>query len=92
MSIESGMLVTCLMQCAMSVSLLLLLTARISRSVHVSPRDTLAVITLCEILGYVDITCVMSVLSLLCHSLYLMIFGAEDSKQHLDYMRFVACI
>ena len=51
------------MQCAMSVSvsLLLLLTACISRSVHVSPRGIWAVITLRETLGYVDITCVMYV-------------------------------
>ena len=61
MSIESGMLVTCSMQCALSVSFLLLLTACVSRSVHVSPRGTWAVITLCETLGYVDITCVMYV-------------------------------
>ena len=31
-------------------------------------------------------------LSLLCHSLYLMIFGAEDRKQLRDSMRFVVCI
>ena len=49
------------MQCAMSVSLLLLLTACVSRSVYISPRGTWTVITLCESLGYVDITCVMSV-------------------------------
>ena len=49
------------MQCAMSVSLLLLLTACVSRSVHISPRGTWAVITRHENLGYVDITCVMSV-------------------------------
>ena len=61
MSIESGMLVTYCMQYAISVSLLLRLTACISRSVHVSPRGTWAVITLRETLGYVDITCVMSV-------------------------------
>ena len=45
----------------MSVSLLLLRTACVSRSVHVSPRGTWAVITLRKTLGYVDITCVMSV-------------------------------
>ena len=61
MSIEYGMLVTCLMQCAMSMSLRLLLTARVFRSVHISPRGTWAVITLRESLGYVNITCVMSV-------------------------------
>ena len=49
------------MQCAMSVSLLLLLTACVSSSVYVSPRGIWAVITLRETLGYVDITCVMSV-------------------------------
>ena len=49
------------MQCVMSVSLLLLLTACVSRSVHVSPHGIWAVITLRKPLGYVDITCVMSV-------------------------------
>ena len=39
----------------MAVSLLLLFT------VHVSPRDTWANIILRETLGYIDITCVMSV-------------------------------
>ena len=43
------------MQCAMSVSLLLLLTACVSRSIHVSLRGTWGVITLPETLGYVDI-------------------------------------
>ena len=43
------------------MSLLLLLTTCLSRSVHVSPRGTWAIITLRETLGYVDITCVMSV-------------------------------
>ena len=47
------------MQCAMSVSLLL--TACVSRSVDISPHGTWAVITLRESLGYVDITCVESV-------------------------------
>ena len=45
----------------MSVALLLLLTVCVSRSVHVSSRGIWAVITLCETLCYVDITCVMSV-------------------------------
>ena len=49
------------MQRAMYVSLLLLLTACVSRSVHVSPRCVWAVKTLRETLCYVDITCVMSV-------------------------------
>ena len=49
------------MQCAMSVSVLLLLTACVSRSVHVSPCGTWPVITLRETLGYADVTCVMSV-------------------------------
>ena len=49
------------MQCAMSVSFLLLLTACVSRSVHVSPRGIWAVITLRVTLCYIDITCVMSV-------------------------------
>ena len=49
------------MQCAMSVSLLLLLTACVFRCVHVSPRGIWAVITLRETLGYIDTTCVMSV-------------------------------
>ena len=49
------------MQCAMSVYLLLLLTACVSRSVHVSPRGIWAVITLRETLCYVDTACVMSV-------------------------------
>ena len=74
------------MQCAMSVSLLLLITACVS-------RGTWAVITL---RGYVDITCVMSVVSksplpfILSH----VVFGgeAEDRKQHLDYTGFVACV
>ena len=45
----------------MFVSLWLFITACASRSVHISPRGTWAVINLCESLGYVDITCVMSV-------------------------------
>ena len=45
----------------MLVALLLLLTAFVSCSVHVSSRGTWAVITLRESLGYVDITYVMSV-------------------------------
>ena len=49
------------MQCAMSVSLLLLLTACVSHSVHVLSRGIWAVITLRETLCYVDITYVMSV-------------------------------
>ena len=49
------------MQCAMFVSPLLLLTACVSRSVHISPCDIWVVITLRETLCYVDITCVMSV-------------------------------
>ena len=81
------------MQCAMSVSLLLLLTACVSRSVHVSPRGPWAVITLRETLGYVDITRVMSVSKsplpfIVCYDF----FGPEDRKQHLNYIRFVACI
>ena len=81
------------MQCAMSVSLLLLLTACVSRSVHISPRGTWAVITLSENLGYVDITCVMSVSKSPLPFIRSYNFGgAEDRKQHLDYMRFVACI
>ena len=43
------------------VSLMLFLTACVSRSVHVSPFGTWAVVTLRETLGYVDITCVISV-------------------------------
>ena len=81
------------MQCAMSVSPLLLLTAYVSRSVHVSPRGIWAVITLRETLCYVDITCVMSVSkSPLPFIVSYDFFGAEDSKHHLYYMRFVACI
>ena len=49
------------MQCAMSVFLLLLLTACVSRSVHISQCGIWAFITLRETLGYVDITCVMFV-------------------------------
>ena len=49
------------MHCAMFVSLLLLLIACVSRSVHISPRGTWAVKIHRESLGYVDITCVMSV-------------------------------
>ena len=45
-SIEYAMLVTCWMQCAMSDSILLLFTACVPRSVHVSPRGIWAVITL----------------------------------------------
>ena len=49
-SIESDMLVTCCMQCAMSVSLLLFLTARVScsYSVQVLPCGPWSVITLRE--------------------------------------------
>ena len=46
---------------AMSVSLLLLLTACVCCSVHFSPRGIWDVITLRVTLCYVDITCVMSV-------------------------------
>ena len=50
------------MQYDMSVSLLLLITAAcVSRSVHISPCGTWAVITLRESIGYVYIDCVMSV-------------------------------
>ena len=75
------------MQCAMSVSLLLLLTAScVSRSVHVSPRGIWAVITLCETLCYVDITCVMSVSkSPLLFIVSYDFLGAEDRKQHLAH-------
>ena len=72
------------MQCDMSVSLLLLLTACVSCSVHFSPRGTWAVITLCESLGYVDITCVMYVsMSPLPFIVSYDFLGAEDRKQHL---------
>ena len=81
------------MLCAMFVSLLLLLIACISCSVNVSPRAIWAVITLRETLGYVDITCVMSVSkSPLPFIVSYDFWGAEDKTQHLDYMRFVACI
>ena len=87
-SIESGMLVTCGMQCAMSVSLRLLLTACVSHSVHISLRGTWAVITLCESFGYVGIGYVKSfLLSLLCHSSYVLGGGgAEDMKQHTSLL------
>ena len=49
------------MQCAMYVFLMLLLTACVSRSGHFSQCGIWAGITLRETLGYVDITCVMSV-------------------------------
>ena len=69
----------------MSVSLLLLLTACVSRSVYVSPRGLWAVITLLETLRYVDITCVMSVSkSPLPFIISYDFLGAEDRKQHLD--------
>ena len=73
------------------LSLLLLLTACTSRSVHVSPRGVWTVTTLRETLCYVDTTCVMSVSKspLPFNDDF---FWTEDRKQHLDYMRFVACI
>ena len=68
------------MQCAMSVSLLLLLTVCVSRSIHVSSLGTWAVITLRETIGYVDITCVIFIVS------YDNFFWGvpEDKKQHLS--------
>ena len=77
----------------MSVSLLLLLTACVSRFVHVSPHGIWAVITLCETLGYVGIICVMGG-GRRCYKSPLPFsvsydFWAEDRKQHLDYLRFV---
>ena len=80
------------MQCAMYVSLLLLLTACVSRSVYISPCGTWAIITLRESLGYVDITCVMSVSKSHLPFIVYYVFGDEDRKQHLDHMRFNACI
>ena len=81
------------MQCVMSVSLLLLLTACVSRFVHISPRGTWAVITLRESLDYVHIACVsLFSKSPLPFVLSYVLGGAEDRKQHLDYMRFVVCI
>ena len=67
------------MQCAMSVSLLLLLTTCVSPFAHISPRGTWAVITLQESLGYVDINCVMSdSKSSLPFVISYDFFGAED--------------
>ena len=71
------------MQCTMSVSLLLLLSACVSRSVHISQRGTWAVITLRESLGYVDITCVKSVSKSPLSFIVSYFLGAEDGKQHL---------
>ena len=77
------------MQCAY----VLLLAACVSSSVHFLSCGIWAVITLHEILGYVYITCVMSVSkSPLPFIVSYVIFWTEDRKQHLDYMRFDACI
>ena len=68
-------------------------SACVSRSVHISPHGTWAVITFRKTLGYVDITCVMFVSK--SHLPFIVsydFFWTEDRKQHLDYMRFVACI
>ena len=97
MMIEFGMLVTCCMQCGISLSLLLLFTACVSvlRSVQVLLPGEWAVINLfLRVFVRFDIICVnvcFNVSASIC--CIFRFLGAEDRKRWFrDSMWFVACI